>query len=265
MSRTTPQRKQCLCCGQRRLKKFFHKDRRRKDGVAVYCKDCVSEKQKRRYAANRKKCVEYARQRRANPEIRERERQRKSVYNRQHRERIAADMARRREENPEKYREIARRSQAKNAAKNTPKRRAYYQKNRERILARDRAHRAKPDVCERYRQKAQERWQEQWANPVCRQRMREKQYERSRRRQARKNGAPVIEIVGRREIYVAGGGVCWLCNQPVKYEQMHVDHVVPLSKGGSHVFENLRPAHARCNRQKGSKLPDDFFLWRSAV
>jgi 5-methylcytosine-specific restriction endonuclease McrA len=35
-----------------------------------------------------------------------------------------------------------------------------------------------------------------------------------------------------------------------------IEHVVPLCKGGLHVWENCRPAHARCNFLKADNLPD---------
>lgn len=33
----------------------------------------------------------------------------------------------------------------------------------------------------------------------------------------------------------------------------HVDHLVPLSKGGSDTLENVRPTHAVCNLRKNAK------------
>lgn len=33
---------------------------------------------------------------------------------------------------------------------------------------------------------------------------------------------------------------------------LHIDHVVPISRGGSNDIENVRPAHAKCNVEKGS-------------
>ncbi len=34
-----------------------------------------------------------------------------------------------------------------------------------------------------------------------------------------------------------------------------IDHVIPLSKGGKHSWENVRLAHRICNTKKGSKVP----------
>lgn len=30
-----------------------------------------------------------------------------------------------------------------------------------------------------------------------------------------------------------------------------VEHVIPLCRGGTHTWDNVRPAHARCNFDKG--------------
>lgn len=44
---------------------------------------------------------------------------------------------------------------------------------------------------------------------------------------------------------------CWLCG--ADWEQ--IDHVKPLSKGGSHILANLRPVCARCNYRKHARWP----------
>ena len=31
-----------------------------------------------------------------------------------------------------------------------------------------------------------------------------------------------------------------------------VEHVIPLCKGGTHTWDNVRPAHAKCNFEKGA-------------
>ena len=35
---------------------------------------------------------------------------------------------------------------------------------------------------------------------------------------------------------------------------LHLDHVIPLVKGGSHTLDNVKPAHALCNITKGARL-----------
>jgi len=49
--------------------------------------------------------------------------------------------------------------------------------------------------------------------------------------------------------------VCYLCGVPVQRGvNLHMDHVVPLARGGAHCAENLRPACAHCNQSKGSRV-----------
>lgn len=50
------------------------------------------------------------------------------------------------------------------------------------------------------------------------------------------------------------GWRCWLCGDPWEA----IDHVIPISKGGSNWPANLRPACKSCNSRKGSKLPWDL-------
>lgn len=41
---------------------------------------------------------------------------------------------------------------------------------------------------------------------------------------------------------------CWICGQ---LGADTVDHVVPLSRGGTNSLDNLRPAHRKCNSARG--------------
>jgi 5-methylcytosine-specific restriction endonuclease McrA len=35
---------------------------------------------------------------------------------------------------------------------------------------------------------------------------------------------------------------------------LHIDHVIPIAKGGADILDNLKPSHAICNISKGAKL-----------
>jgi 5-methylcytosine-specific restriction endonuclease McrA len=56
---------------------------------------------------------------------------------------------------------------------------------------------------------------------------------------------------------------CALCNElipvpPIGGERdisvwsLTMDHIVPVSKGGTNRVDNLQPAHFRCNKRKGN-------------
>lgn len=57
----------------------------------------------------------------------------------------------------------------------------------------------------------------------------------------------------RRFIIERDQGVCHLCQGLVAAAELHLDHVVPWSRGGPNTAENLRVAHARCNMRKGAR------------
>jgi 5-methylcytosine-specific restriction endonuclease McrA len=51
------------------------------------------------------------------------------------------------------------------------------------------------------------------------------------------------------------GMVCHICTEDIaSLDDLHFDHVIPLSKGGPHAAENIRPSHALCNLRKGARL-----------
>jgi len=73
------------------------------------------------------------------------------------------------------------------------------------------------------------------------------------KRRALKKGATVgaITTEALAEKRAEYSGICPYCNQPIT--EGHFDHVVPLSKGGSHTTDNLVWVCAECNLKKGDK------------
>ncbi len=52
---------------------------------------------------------------------------------------------------------------------------------------------------------------------------------------------------------------CHYCDEGL-YE--HLEHCIPLSRGGTHTKENLVPSCAPCNLSKGDKTPDEWDKYR---
>jgi hypothetical protein len=62
-----------------------------------------------------------------------------------------------------------------------------------------------------------------------------------------------ISFKVRQEVLRTHGYFCSICgNAFLETDEIHIDHVVPFSRGGLTIPENLKPAHARCNLMKGS-------------
>lgn len=71
-------------------------------------------------------------------------------------------------------------------------------------------------------------------------------------RRARKNDA-FVESVNSLTVFDRDGGVCQICLEPIGETAFHIDHVVPLCKGGEHSYANVQLTHAHCNLSKGSR------------
>ena len=59
-----------------------------------------------------------------------------------------------------------------------------------------------------------------------------------------------------RAIFDQQEGLCFYCH--ITLTKYHVDHVVPISRGGSNSPDNLVIACPHCNDSKGSKLPEEW-------
>ena len=62
----------------------------------------------------------------------------------------------------------------------------------------------------------------------------------------------------RKLLYNNAKGRCELCGRKILFEDMTVDHINPLSMGGSNDVENIACVCYACNKFKGNILPDDF-------
>lgn len=70
-------------------------------------------------------------------------------------------------------------------------------------------------------------------------------------RRARMLGA-WIENVDAETVFEIHGGRCGICGEFIEGD-FHVDHVIPLARGGRHGYINAQPAHPRCNMRKGAR------------
>jgi len=67
-----------------------------------------------------------------------------------------------------------------------------------------------------------------------------------------------VEVVCPREVYASQSGECYLCSAVRAFSEMHLDHVIPLARGGKHERTNCKMACAVCNLRKGSKTPEEL-------
>jgi 5-methylcytosine-specific restriction endonuclease McrA len=84
-----------------------------------------------------------------------------------------------------------------------------------------------------------------------------------RARRARIRGSE-FEFFTESQLMSKYGTQCYLCNKPIDLAAprkigapgwemgLHVEHVVPISKGGGTTLKNTRPSHGICNLRKGA-------------
>lgn len=82
--------------------------------------------------------------------------------------------------------------------------------------------------------------------------------DKQHRRRARKRNAPRIEKIDRIAIIERDNWTCYLCEQVCTSQNVTLDHVIPLFRGGTHTADNLRVACSSCNSRKGTKHLKDF-------
>ena len=68
---------------------------------------------------------------------------------------------------------------------------------------------------------------------------------------------PIPDVL-RYRVLMESGGRCALCGVTKKERPLDVDHIIPRSKGGKNVYENLQILCSKCNRSKGNKDKTDF-------
>lgn len=132
----------------------------------------------------------------------------------------------------------------------------YYAENKESELARKRTPEArlrskryfsKPEVRERVRQRA----------AIWRKNNPEKVKAQSANRRTRYMNVGIITDEMVFEVYARDGGKCAYCGDVTGYV-WHLEHVVPLSRGGTNAIDNLCVSCSPCNLSKGGKKPSEW-------
>lgn len=82
-----------------------------------------------------------------------------------------------------------------------------------------------------------------------------------------KRKARIAEVGGNftkadiRDLYASQGARCYYCSISIE-EGYHIEHMIPISRGGTNGPENVCLACAPCNRTKHTKTAEEFILGR---
>lgn len=136
--------------------------------------------------------------------------------------------------------------------KEKERKKKYWIANRENLLSYQKKYRKNNPAKFRAKQKRY------WArNP-------EKAQEFNRKRRARVNDVEHLPY-SKDQVLEKYGTDCHICGTPIDLNAprkagkkgwehgLHLDHLIPISKGGPDTIDNVRPAHGLCNLSKGAR------------
>lgn len=223
--------KRCSKCGKEfpATREYFYQDNRRGGRLHASCKACMQAVSKRWRDAH-PETIKASVERSLEKHRDERLARRRERY----RENPIADRERSRrwkEANPDRVREHKRRSYQNNPYRTIERSQEWAKSNRERSRERSR------------------RWKQM--NPVRVQTNNRNRMVRKRSIEGAHTAADVQAQYNRQR------HCCYYCGCELN-GKYHVDHVIPLSRGGSNGPENIVCACQNCNLQKGAKLPHEW-------
>lgn len=244
--------KTCTKCGEAKSEAEFGKKADSRDGLQARCKACRKAANKAWYEANRGKAIEYS-----------------AAYRAAHPERVCAANAAWRAENPERKREMHKAWYEANRGRVRAAGKAWAEANPEKVLAsKVKWKEANPGKHlaqgAAWRKANQERYRAgiiKWnmENPEV-----VRRYKQNRRaRKLAAGGTLSRGLAGR--LLVEQKGLCACCGRPLT--EWHLDHIVPLAKGGPNTDDNVQLLLPRCNLRKGAKTMDEYmqYLYKKAA
>lgn len=208
----------CNECGTEKHEHEFSKCASRKDGLQVRCKACSSARAKRFREQNPEKCSAWNRQYYENNKDKISEKGKKHYA--LNKDKKAESVRAWRAANPDKVREIKKRGYGKNKEKSLAYSKQWQQENKQAIAA------------------------------------------HSSKRRAIKRGAEGTHAAADvLRIFEAQRGMCATCETKLfksGKKKFHVDHIMPLSKGGGNGPDNLQCLCPYCNQSKSDKTPEEW-------
>ena len=133
-----------------------------------------------------------------------------------------------RKDKPDVNRQAVRKWSAENPEHHRECMKQWYEKNRDYALAKKKEYRDQnPEKCREYNKRAKVK--RRYAVRYC-------------------DAGITLNAVFKRD-----GQICGICGTACAREDASMDHITPLSKGGTHTWDNIQLAHITCNCSKGNR------------
>lgn len=216
--------KRCSHCTQTKKEEYFHKNKSKKDGLSLWCKECNREWKQGYMKRNKQKIRESSK-----------------VYRAKNRDKLCKHNLKMyyadHEENKRKGRERMENVRKLDPEKSKADGRRYYWRHRDKRLVQMREWRANnKDIVKRLAA----------AN-------------HARRRNA--EGEFTADDVN--DLYLEQMGICAYCQIELQ-GSYHVDHKTPITRGGTNYPSNLQLTCADCNKSKFTKTHEEYILLLSS-
>jgi hypothetical protein len=218
--------KTCKKCSAVKPLSEFHNRKIAPDGLNAACKECACSARRQYTADHPERLAAQRRLAMSDPEKRQAHIERTRVW---------------RESHPEHRAEYERRYRTENPDKVAAFKRVWYEANREHVLGWAKRNPEKSKArFDRYREKN-----------------RDKRAEAQRRRRVLHLESKVEDV----DTEALWTGACGLCAEPIDKslrfphpQSKSIDHIRPVSLGGTHEQANLQWAHLHCNISKGARM-----------
>src|SRR6266487_856548 len=268
----TPQ-KQCPVCKKTfpATTEYFHTNKTGKHGLRPHCKECRSAMERGKIAVSaeiapdiRKECAKCHKEFHSTDEFFHRNRCKRDGFHQQCKEckNVSLKIHRCRPEVKERTQSHTRQYQSRpevqkriRTYQNSPKaqERIRFYKSRPEVQEQRRIngrnYRSRPEIHER----ARSRWKEYSRQPEV---LEQHRMHEHNRRALKRNTQGTYTIDQIHEQHKRQHDKCYYCHK--KLTEYHIEHSVPLSRGGTNDISNLVVACPTCNLKKGNKLPHEW-------
>lgn len=171
-----------------------------------------------------------------------------------------------REKNPDKIKIFTKEWKEKNKEHIKQYNKEYREKNREIVLAQAREYRKSNAKKIREQEKIYrnnnaekvKKWQSNWKKENA---VKVAIDNQNRRAKKRKNGGELSKGLFDKLFHIQKGK-CACCKIDLKQEKPHMDHIIPIAKGGMNVDRNIQLLCYKCNLSKKDRDPIEFMQSR---